>query len=72
MDVYTHTFFAVALCFCFYCFGRRVSHVLSTEKAINNTLDKLEFEGLIKIRIGKNGEKDIVPIRDIEREAISK
>ena len=70
MDVITHTLLAVACMSACYFWGRSFSKREILENVIGSTLASLEEEGFIKTIEDENGEKELVPISEIEMKII--
>ena len=70
MDVITHTLLAVACMSACYFWGRSFSKREILENVIGSTLTSLEEEGFIKTIEDENGEKELVPISEIEMKII--
>ncbi len=67
MDIYTHTLLAVgSLAVAYYC-GVLYSRSKAIEFVVANMLQKLEDDGFIRTKIDRDGEKEIIPISEIER-----
>ena len=66
MDVITHTLLAGTAMFACYLWGKHLTYTTIIEEVVDNTLVKLEDEGLIKIEIDEDGDKSLVPISRIE------
>jgi hypothetical protein len=69
MDVYTHTFIAVGLIAVSYYVGDFIGRRHGFEFIVSRMLQKLEDDGFIKIKIDGDGDKEIIPISEIERDA---
>ncbi len=70
MDVITHTLLAIACMSACYFWGRSFSKREILENVIGSTLASLEEEGFIKTIEDENGEKELVPISEIEMKII--
>jgi hypothetical protein len=69
MDVYTHTFVAVGLLVVSYYVGMFAGRRHGFDFIVSRMLQKLEDDGFIKIKIDDDGDKEIIPISEIERDA---
>ena len=67
MDMYTHTLLAVGCLAVAYYGGVLSSRSKAIEVVVANMLQKLEDEGFIRTKLDRDGEKEIIPISEIER-----
>ena len=67
MDMYTHTLLAVGCLAVAYYGGVLSSRSKAMEFVVANMLQKLEDEGFIRTKLDRDGEKEIIPISEIER-----
>lgn len=70
MDIVTHTCLALGCMAGCYFWGRSFSKREILENVIGSTLASLEEEGFIKTIEDENGDKELVPISEIEMKII--
>jgi len=63
MDVYTHTFFAMGSLIIAYFAGRHFS--TDVENIVGTMLDRLETDGYVATKVDKNGDKELILIKDV-------
>jgi hypothetical protein len=57
-----HSILATGLLALFYYFGRHVGQRQKVENIVEHTLDMLEANSFIKVKIDKNGDKELIPL----------
>ena len=72
MDVFTHTIIATGCMMISYFAGRYMSRMSIFNSIVEATLDRLEEDGFIRAVTNIKGEKEIVRIDDIIKEALNK
>ena len=74
MDILTHTIIAVgSLAGFFYAgifLGKKNATRELADDMVAHTLDMLERDGLLRMEVDKDGEKEIVPIHEIVADAL--
>ena len=66
MDVYTHTIIATSAIAVAYSLGRYVQNNTLHEKVVGWVLEKLEKDGFIQTKTDEDGDKELIPISEIE------
>tara|TARA_B100000795_G_C22454545_1_gene306865 strand:- start:274 stop:510 length:237 start_codon:yes stop_codon:yes gene_type:complete len=69
LNEYTHTLLAVGSLLCAYLLGGHFRSREIIENIVGRTLENLEKSGLIRTRVDKYGEVDIIPISEIIKKA---
>ena len=72
MDVFTHTLIATGSMMISYFAGRYMARMSIFNSIVEATLDRLEEDGFIRAVTNIKGEKEIVRIDDIIKEALNK
>tara|TARA_X000001316_G_C914867_1_gene29431 strand:- start:280 stop:489 length:210 start_codon:yes stop_codon:yes gene_type:complete len=62
-----HSLLATATIAAFYYFGRWQGKKENIENIIESTLNMLEKNNMIKVKVDKNGEKEILPLDKYEK-----
>jgi hypothetical protein len=62
-----HSLLATASLAAFYYFGRWQGKKEKIENIIESTLNMLEKNNMIKVKVDKNGEKEILPLDKYEK-----
>ena len=65
MDVYTHTFLAVGCIAAAFYSGRYLAKLSVLEEVVENLLENLEEGGYIHTKTDKDGDKELIPIKEI-------
>ena len=63
MDATTHTLLAMASMLGAYAWGRYLT--VSIADVVGSMLDRLEEDGYVATKVDKNGDKELILIRDI-------
>ena len=66
LDVYSHTVIAISCIALSYYIGRNWGRKGLVASVVGDMLDKLEKEGFIKTKLDKDGDKELIPISEIE------
>ena len=67
MDVYLHTFLAVGCIAVAYYAGRHCTKLSVFEEVVENTLESLESGGYIRSKLDKDGDKELITIKEIRK-----
>ncbi|MBE44871.1 MAG: hypothetical protein CMO16_06830 [Thaumarchaeota archaeon] len=72
MDIYTHTIISVSIIAITYYIGRYLHKMSLLDNIVSSTLDKLEEDGYIEVKMNICGEKELIKIEKVIEKRLEK
>ena len=72
MDIYTHTIISVGTIAITYYIGRHLHKMSLLDNIVSSTLDKLEEDGYIEVKMNICGEKELIKIEKVIEKRLEK